>query len=154
MIIDCKFLCLPVMIVRADISYGVTAGRQLPAAIALAGGSDVASGVRPGAVPPVETREGRRTIFKEARGEPTDSDFRRPASMLGVDNDTSVGCGWRLVYESELKQVFLDLVERDSDEVVIRIPHERLVRYLLNVAEAESARRSAAAGKGPLDLLA
>ena len=142
------------MIVLADISYGVTAGRQLPAAIALAGGSDVESGVRPGAVPPVETREGTRTIFKEARGEPMDSDFRRPASMLGADNDTSLGCGWRLVYESELKQVFLDLVERDSDEVVMRIPHESLVRYLRSVADAESAQRSAVTGTASLDLLA
>lgn len=142
------------MIVLADISYGLTAGRQLPAAIALAGGSDVASGLRPGAVPPVEAREGNRTISREARGEPTDSDFRRPASMLAADNDTFVGCGWRLVYESELKQVFLDLVERDSDEVVMRIPHESLVRYLRNVAEAEYARHPAAAGQAPLDLLA
>ena len=127
------------MIVLADISYGLAAGRELPP-IALTGGSNVAPGVRPDPVPPVGARDGGKAISDEAsgaRGEPANPKDRRPASTSETNSDASGGCGWRLVYERELKQVFFDLVERDSDEVVMRIPHESLVRYLRSVADVD-----------------
>ena len=88
-----------------------------------------------------------------ASGDRSELDERLKASTPGANSDASVGCGWRLVYESELKQVFLDLVERDGETVVMRIPRESLVRFLRGVADAESARHSAAE-QAQLDLLA
>lgn len=107
-------------------------------------------------VPPVETREGSQALSSQrtgASGEPNHLNKRRAASTPGANSDASVGCGWRLVYESELKQVFLDLVERDGETVVMRIPRESLVRFLRGVADAESAPHSAAE-EAQLDLLA
>ena len=139
-----------------DISYGISGKRPVPAPVTLTGSASVTPAVTPVAVPPVETRQGSKAMSSQASGasgEPTDLNERRAASTPGANSDASVGCGWRLVYESELKQVFLDLVERDGETVVMRIPRESLVRFLRGVADAESARHSAAE-QAQLDLLA
>jgi hypothetical protein len=134
----------------SDISHGIAGTRPVPAAVISAGIAFATATVTRVAAP-VETREGNKAICTEASGEPTDPKDRRAASTPEPNSDASVGCGWRLVYESELKQVFLDLVERDSDAVVMRIPRESLVRFLRDVA-AESARHSGA-DEAQLDLL-
>ena len=81
-------------------------------------------------------------------------DDGRGGSSSELANEESVGCGWKLVYESELKQVFLDLVEHDSDTVVMRIPNEGLIRYLRSVADSGLSRRQASGREAQLDLVA
>ena len=129
----------------------------MPAAVTLTTSPSVTPVGTRVAVPPVETREGGQAMLSSegsgASGDRSELDERLKASTPGANSDASVGCGWRLVYESELKQVFLDLVERDGETVVMRIPRESLVRFLRGVADAESARHSAAE-EAQLDLLA
>jgi hypothetical protein len=60
---------------------------------------------------------------------------------------------WQLVYESELKQVFVELVERDSDMVVMRIPSENLARFLRGATDAASAPHRTASVRR-LDMMA
>ena len=135
------------MTLLGDIGFGTGGKRHVPAPVTLTGSAFVTSVGTRVAVPPVETREGSQVISSQASGasgDPSELNERRAASTLGANSDASVGCGWRLVYESELKQVFLDLVERDGDTVMMRIPRESLVRFLRGVADAESARHSAA----------
>ena len=55
---------------------------------------------------------------------------------------------WKVVYESGLRQVFLELVERDSDMVVMRIPSENLARFLRSATDVTSGRH--VTGRAPL----
>jgi hypothetical protein len=49
--------------------------------------------------------------------------------------------------------MFLDLVERDSDTVVMRIPQESLVKFLRGATQSASSRRGATVER-QLDLIA
>lgn len=81
-----------------------------------------------------------------ARGE-RNASSRAPASMR-VANEGLNAYSWKVVYESGLRQVFLELVERDSDMVVMRIPSENLARFLRNATDVASARH--VTGRAPL----
>jgi hypothetical protein len=104
------------------------------------------------ALPPVEAREGAKALSGEARGAKDDGGGPWPASTRAANGGPS-GCTWKLVYESELKQMFLDLVERDSDTVVMRIPQESLVKFLRGATQSASSRRGATVER-QLDLIA
>ncbi|HYN38657.1 MAG TPA: hypothetical protein VES39_05350 [Rhodospirillales bacterium] len=82
-----------------------------------------------------------------------------PAGAAAADGADAPGFSWRNVYDSELRKVFLDIVERGSERPVMRIPPESLVRFLRKMAETLSGGESAATDRSandraPVDLVA
>lgn len=63
-------------------------------------------------------------------------------------SDTATGSGRyarKLVYERELDRTFLDVVDRDDEErLLMRMPPEKLVRFLANRGQGQSGPESAA----------
>ena len=63
-------------------------------------------------------------------------------------SDTATGSGRyarKLVYERELDRTFLDVVDRDDEErLLMRMPPEKLVRFLANRGLGQSGPESAA----------
>jgi hypothetical protein len=142
------------MISFADSGYGFTAKPDASSAVAPAGNAAAPTITRV-AISPVEAREGAKALSGEARsaiGRKDDGSSPWPASTRAANEGPS-GCTWKLVYESELKQMFLDLVERDSDTVVMRIPQESLVKFLRGATQSASSRRGATVER-QLDLIA
>lgn len=141
------------MIPVVDSASVVAAKPEAPPPWTLSGsaaGGPTLTGV---AAPPVEAREGARAFFGRGSGMSGRLDDGHGGSSSELANEESLGCGWKLVYESELEQVFLDLVERDSDTVVMRIPNEGLIRYLRSVADSGLSRQGSG-GEAQLDLVA
>lgn len=136
------------MLSFGDSGYGVMRGPDVPFP-ALAGNAAAAPTVTRAAAPPAEAPQASKAGSGEAsnaRGE-RNASSRAPASMR-VANEGLNAYSWKVVYESGLRQVFLELVERDSDMVVMRIPSENLARFLRNATDVASARP--VTGRAPL----
>jgi hypothetical protein len=129
------------MIFLADISYGIAVKRELPAIVAPTVNAAVPTLTRV-AVAPIEERDSSKAVS----GKPTntrggrDEGSRCPLASAEAANEGPSGCGWRLTYESELNRVFLDLVERDTNVLVMRIPRESLIKFLRSACDFAPAR--------------
>ena len=128
--------------------YGVMRGPDMPLPT-LAGGAAAAPTVTRVAVSPAEAPE----ASKAASGEASDmggarDGSGRPSALVRAATEDLNGYSWKVVYESGLRQVFLELVERDSDMVVMRIPSENLAKFLRNATDVTSARH--VSGRAPL----
>jgi hypothetical protein len=128
------------MISLANISHADAVKRDLPAIVAF-----TINGATPTltllALSPIEERDPGRAVSEEpTTGRGKDDRSRRPLVSQEATSEAASGCGWKLTYESDLNRVFLDLVERDSDALVMRIPRKSLVRFLRSASDSASVR--------------
>jgi hypothetical protein len=128
------------MISLANISHADAMKRDLPAIVAFTidGATPTLTSV---AISPIEERDPGRAVSEKptstGRG---DEGSRRPLASEEATSEAASGCGWKLTYESDLNRVFLDLVERDSDALVMRIPPESLVKFLRSASDSARVR--------------
>jgi hypothetical protein len=125
----------------ADVSYQAIGRREAPT-VAAPPGNTGAPTVTLLAVQPVEEWERSKSVSGKGPGtsgrQDDGSPSRPPSTEAG--NEGGSGCAWRLTYESELKRVVLELVERDSNALVMRIPQESLVKFLRSASDFASVR--------------
>jgi hypothetical protein len=141
------------VILLGDISYGIAVRRDLPAIVARIESAPMPQLTRV-AVSSIEERDPGKVVS----GKPgyawsgRNEGNRRPVASAEAANEGVRGCGWKLTYDGDLNRLFLDLVERDSNALVMRIPRESLVKFLRSVSFA-SARPLGGSG-AQCDLLA
>jgi hypothetical protein len=131
------------MLSFGDSGYGVMRRLEMPPS-ALAGSPAAGPTVTRVAVPPAEAEGTKAASGKASDAGGGRDGSGRPSASARMATKGPDTYSWQLVYESELKQVFVELVERDSDMVVMRIPSENLARFLRSATDAASGRHRTA----------
>ena len=89
--------------------------------------------------PAPSVRGGPRVVPEQApRPQPSQSAERTQQSNVPNDATTQ----GRLAFDQELSRVFVEIVDKDSGEVVLRFPPEQIVRHIAELKQAKEAAKA------------
>lgn len=90
--------------------------------------------------PAPPARGGPRVVPEQApRPQQTSQSAERTQGSNVPNDPTTQG---RLAFDQELSRVFVEIVDKDSGEVVLRFPPEEIVRHIAELKQAKEAAKS------------
>jgi FlaG protein len=92
--------------------------------------------------PPPARAETPKAVEREAKPAPENKPEATPQARVKSAPAPGRPSQYRLVYDNELSRTFIQIVDRESGEEIIRFPPEELVRFIDNTIGLEPAGSS------------